>query len=305
MSKAIMITGCQRSGTNLLNLILDSHPQVQGLDEMDLFHWEVIGETRTDAQPDDITVKDMEKLMDVDDRIATHLADPEHPAYVSFQLPPYASNLNFLRSLASEMHILWCLRNPRDVVASMLKFQIPFERSRSVSSELESNVEVLPWSIHPAAEIEIDKALPHMSQLVRQELSAHFENYHNIRHKSLRERTRQDAVFMAAFCWRLKNELVLVYEHEHLPYRIIRYEQIIREPKQEIEKVLEYLDLPWDENVLHHHESHTGLVSGQTDAARPIDATNVNKWKGALADTELAVIQDVTSSLASQFGYPV
>ena len=32
----IIITGCQRSGTTLLHLILDSHPEVRGMDE-----WEV------------------------------------------------------------------------------------------------------------------------------------------------------------------------------------------------------------------------------------------------------------------------
>ena len=36
-NKPILVLGCQRSGTTLLNLILDSHPQIHGFDETVLF----------------------------------------------------------------------------------------------------------------------------------------------------------------------------------------------------------------------------------------------------------------------------
>jgi hypothetical protein len=55
MKKAIFITGCQRSGTNLLNLILDSHPQIKGVDELNLFHWEIIAPVAADQEPGEIT----------------------------------------------------------------------------------------------------------------------------------------------------------------------------------------------------------------------------------------------------------
>lgn len=34
-NQPILITGCQRSGTTMLNLILDSHPKITGVDEME------------------------------------------------------------------------------------------------------------------------------------------------------------------------------------------------------------------------------------------------------------------------------
>jgi hypothetical protein len=116
-------------------------------------------------------------------------------------------------------------------------------------------------------------------------------------------RTRQEAVLVGALCWRLKNELLPVYERERLPYLIIRYEQMISNPKPEIEQVLGYLDLAWHENVLRHHELHSGLVIGYTDSSRPIDATNTGKWKGELSDSELEIIHEVTSPLATRMGY--
>ena len=303
VNRTILITGCQRSGTNLINLILDSHPQVRGVDEMNLFHWEALGPPGTAQERNEITVEDMEKLMAVDDHIASHLADPQRSPYVSFQLPPYASNITCLNSLLPELRILWCLRDPRDVVASMLKFRIPFTRGGPDPVEIGQDAQMIPWSIHPGAEFEINKALQRLSQQVRQELSPHLESYDSIQLKPLSGRTRQDAVFMGALCWRLKNELLLVYERENLPYLLIRYEQMISDPKQGIEKVLSYLDLPWHENVLRHHELHTGLVSGFTDSSRPIDGANIGKWKGVLSDMELEIIREVTSGLATRLGY--
>jgi hypothetical protein len=305
MKKAIFITGCQRSGTNLLNLILDSHPQIKGVDELNLFHWEVIAPVAADQEPSEITVEDSEKVVMVDDRIAVHLANPEYPSSVAFQLPPYASKIAFLKSLLPHLQILWCLRDPRDVVASMLKLRLPYRRSRVNPDGSVQDAPTVSWPVHSGAVVEINHALQQLDQPARQGLSSYLATYDAIRQKSPPLRTREEAVFMGALRWRLKNELLQVYDRENLPYLVIRYEQIVSDPRQQIETVLEYLGLPWHEDVLRHHELHSGMVTGETDSGRAIDAHNTGKWQESLSDMEVATINEITSSLAIRLGYVI
>jgi hypothetical protein len=299
----IFITGCQRSGTNLLNLILDSHPQIQGVDELNLFHWEVIAPVAADQEPSEITVEDSAKVVMVDDRIAVHLANPDYPPYVAFQLPPYASKIAFLKSLLPQLQILWCLRDPRDVVASMLKLRLPYKRSRVNPDGSLQDAPTVSWPVHSAAMVEINHALHYIDQPVRQALSGYLATYDAIRQKSPPLRTHDDAVFMDALCWRLKNELLQVYDREQLPYLVLRYEQIVSDPRRQIEKVLAYLGVPWHEDVLRHHELHSGMVIGETDSGRAIDANNTGKWQGSLSEAEVEVIGEITSDLAIRLGY--
>jgi len=90
----ILITGCQRSGTTLLNLILDSHPQIRGMDE-----WE-FEETLVDE----------------------YLTGPEYHPCVAFKLPKVSYLIPALQSIPG-IKVLWCIRDPRDVVTSMVRLQ--------------------------------------------------------------------------------------------------------------------------------------------------------------------------------------
>lgn len=299
----IFITGCQRSGTNLLSLILDSHPQIKSVDELNLFHWEVIAPVAAAQEPSEITVEDSAKVVMVDDRIAIHLANPAYPPHVAFQLPSYASRIAFLQSLLPRLQILWCLRDPRDVVASMLKLRLPYQRSRMKPDGSLQDAPTVPWPVHSGAVVEIDHALQQLDPPARQGLSTYLATYDAIRQKSPPLRTREDAVFMGALRWRLKNELLQAYDREQLPYLVVRYEQIVSNPRLEIEKVLAYLGLSWHEDVLRHHELHSGVVIGETDSGRAIDASNIGKWQGSLSDTELATIREITADLANRLGY--
>lgn len=35
---------------------------------------------------------------------------------------------------------------------------------------------------------------------------------------------------------------------------MVHYEQLVLQPKKSMEKILEFLDIPWNESVLHHED---------------------------------------------------
>ena len=72
----ILITGCQRSGTTLMNLILDSHPKIWGIDE-DRFDFP---------------------------SIYGYLSAPIPAPFVSFKLPRYAHIMPFIEMLPAFLY---------------------------------------------------------------------------------------------------------------------------------------------------------------------------------------------------------
>ncbi len=81
-NQIILITGCQRSGTTLLHLILDSHPEVHGIDEMQF---------------------NMQRMVE-------YINSPGLAPCVSFKLPVASHALRFIESLP-DRKILWCVRD--------------------------------------------------------------------------------------------------------------------------------------------------------------------------------------------------
>jgi hypothetical protein len=94
-NRVVVITGCQRSGTTMLNLALDAHPDVVGIDEMQF-----------DAK-----------------RVADYLNDPEFGPVVCFKLPTMAAGIGFLKGLGRPK-VVWMVRDPRAVVASMMQLPL-------------------------------------------------------------------------------------------------------------------------------------------------------------------------------------
>jgi hypothetical protein len=265
MNKPILITGCQRSGTTLLHLVLDSHPKIHSIDEMAY----------------------------ASDKVNDYLHSPDFHPFVSFKLPRFASNLPFLTRFLSELKVLWCIRDPRDVIASMVHLHVKLNEVISVS-----------WLVHPGgAKYEVDHCLPVLEEQTRQELSIYQTKYRKIGEKLPVLRSREEAVFAGAFCWRIKNELLKIYERENIAFEIIRYESLVKHPKEEIKKALDFLGVRWHRNVLRHHRLHKGIHMGKTDYSKPIDSENVEKWKGLFSKEELELISELTSPLAERMGY--
>ncbi len=262
--RAIVITGCQRSGTTLLNLILDSHPEVIGVDEDEF-----------------------------DQRLLpTYLNGAATGQAVSFKLPDQAGNLPFLKSLP-HMKAIWCLRDPRAVVASMVRLHLP----------IRDGTRKLPWAAHPrGARHAIWQTLFLVADRVQADLKPFTQSYFDMAAKPPEHRSRTENVLAGALCWRLKNELPAVYSAHGIPYQVLRYETLIGNPRAELERVMRFVGVEWHGDLLRHDELHSGVRMGDTRADRPIDADSVERWREELDADDLALIADICGTRARAFG---
>ncbi len=261
-NRAILITGSQRSGTTMLSLALDSHPDVVSVDELQ-FRIE---------------------------RMREYLNAPEFAPNVCFKLPVAAASLWFVESV-NDMRVLWMLRDPRAVVASMIRLP------------LELDGRAVPWAAHPAgALVEIANAVEALAG-VPPELTGEWERY-SAKAKTLPEQwSPVDLVRSAALCWRLKNELPRFYDRAGIAYTTVEYEKLVHDPQGQLRAILEYLGLDWHDDVLRHHVLHLGVSVGQTDNTRAIDTRSTDKWQRTLGADELALIRRICGVRASAFGY--
>ena len=51
------------------------------------------------------------------------------------------------------------------------------------------------------------------------------------------------------------------FRQSRLPnyFHNIEYDKLVNNPNEEIQKLLNYIDLPWDENCLNHHKNKRSI----------------------------------------------
>ena len=261
----ILITGCQRSGTTLMNLILDSHPDIYCIDEDKFSIW----------------------------LLNSYIHMQYGKPYLSFKLPRAASMLSFIKDLP-DARVLYHLRDPLDVVHSMVKLKIKFENT------------LVSWAAHPAcAQSEITNGIWILDDDVRERLHPHIVRFSEISRKHPQERNREECILSGALCWAIKNEIPAVYDAEGISYHIIRYEDLVTAPRDIIADALDYIGIRWDDNVLRHHELHQGRSIGLTSNTRKIDNRSVAQGKSNFNADEIALIQSVCGDTADKWHYPI
>lgn len=256
MNTPILITGCQRSGTTLIRLILNSHPNILSIDE-DRFDYPSIN---------------------------TYLNAQWLPPFVCFKLPQYAPILQFLGSTPN-IKILWCIRDPLDTVLSMLRLEMPID-----------NKHTTPWAAHPnGAQAEIINSIWSLNEKKQQLLSGHMNKFLEISNKKPLERSRQENIFVGALCWTIKNSLPERYKEENIGFHTVSYEKLVTSPKQTIKSILDYIGLDWSDDVLKHHEKHNGKSIGNTSNTRSIDSRGVGQGTQNFTQEETDQIKTLCS----------
>ena len=89
---------------------------------------------------------------------------------------------------------------------------------------------------------------------------------------------------------------------------VCRYEDLVSDPRAVLGDIMSFLDEPWSDDLLRHHEIQTARgtpssVEGGTRVDRPVDAGAIDQWRGQLSDAELAALSDAPKRLLKHFGY--
>jgi hypothetical protein len=106
-----------------------------------------------------------------------------------------------------------------------------------------------------------------------------------------------------------------------------RYEDLVRDPETTLRRICEFVDLPWDEAVLRYHEraaerlaemagslraegNHAEQEAGYRIAnhaptTKPPDPAKLDKWRREMNAADLAAYEGVAGELLEELGYEV
>ncbi|MEJ2567145.1 MAG: sulfotransferase [Gammaproteobacteria bacterium] len=276
--KPILITGCQRSGTTLMNLILNSHPRILSIDE-DRFSFPFLYSY-------------------------LYAPLPGAPDFVAFKLPRYAHMLPFIEMLPAGK-VLWCIRDPLDVVASMVKLRLNMQMGGADVA--------IPWAAHPdGGWYEINSTYWALDEEQKRPLNAYMAEFGRLTEKfmnlaaapeNLKTIERRDCVFIGALCWRIKNYLPSLYRERNIDFQTVRYEDLVTNPGERIAELLAYLGAEWSDEVLMHHRHHSGTSIGETANTRAIDRRSLGTGKNSLSVEERELAATICGETAAAWNY--
>ena len=171
----------------------------------------------------------------------------------------------------------------------------------------------VPWTVHPRGGWgEIANSYWALDPKQRAEISDHMARFWALSEKfanlskspeNLRKFDRLDCVFIGALCWMIKNKLLSQYKDRNIDFHMIKYEDLVTNPKDSIAQILDYIRVDWRDEVLTHHLLHKGMSIGNTDNTRAIDQKSLGEGKRNLSQEEQDLIKEISGSTADKFRY--
>ncbi len=269
MENSFFILGCQRSGTTLLRLILDSHPKIHCFDESKSY-----------------SVLANKKLLKKELKKYTNLKS------VGYKTPSFTEQMNNdvliepvnqfrIKNEFHDKKLVFIYRDVYAVVSSMKNYI-----QTNGLSWLEN------WSFRTfSLWKKTDKKLV---EKFRQDFD-------------IMENSRNKILLAGALYWKIKNAAIINYENKNKPIIKISYEKLCENPKVEITKVMNFLDLPWHDNLLCHEKidhdevDEMGKTIGNINANEPIYH---NKKTLTFTDSEKKEIFELCSDIITKLDYP-
>ncbi|MEN9785914.1 MAG: hypothetical protein RLZZ299_1178 [Pseudomonadota bacterium] len=90
--------------------------------------------------------------------------------------------------------------------------------------------------------------------------------------------------------------------------RLVRYETLVAEPEATLRSLCAFLDEPWDSRILFFFErdearKSASLAESWQNTAYPIRADSVGRWKEALTDADLRAVEAIAREPMARLGY--
>jgi len=264
MKKIFFIIGCQRSGTTLVRLIVESHSQITCIDEPTSYS-------------------------------SLNLFKPTQSKINCFKVPLFTEQMNedffsdpsidfIITNIFSDAKILFSIRDVRDTICSMINLK----QGDSNWFEIWPTITIDYWT----------KTIPN------------FEKKH-VDDLQLISESTEKLYANASFYWKIKTQSYLDYKNTNSTVYGIKYEELVTEPKTTIEKIINFLDLEWEDSLLSHHTlNHSqiddaGMSIGNTNATKPIFSTSLGQYEDKLSSTQQETILSISGSLMKELGYKI
>jgi len=118
--------------------------------------------------------------------------------------------------------------------------------------------------------------------------------------------------FLTAVLWRRQQETAhaALEQYGSGVVHQLRYEDLVREPAEEMAGVCKFLDEPYEPGILEYHRSTAArqtarLAESWRNTDRPIAATSVGRYREALSPSERMQVEIAAGPLMERLGYPV
>lgn len=277
IKRIVVIAGCQRSGTTLVGQILGAHPDALMLDEPDgLYEW-FNAEIRESPHAKNLLYKlinqSKSKYRSEHQKILSDAAGNPignlNLTHLILKAPNLTYNYKELPILNIPVSIIYPVRDPRSVVASMLKLK------------------------HiPMVENQI--------KLIRQnkELMVRFRD-----ELTLLEDSEVRLYAKMALIWRIKTALYDRFLECGLPTFVFKYEDLINETEKTVVNIAQHAGLRFDDLMMSHEIVYKGFGPGMTDRSRPIDNLSIDSWIENLNEEQDKEILRIAGKLAEKFNY--
>lgn len=282
-----------RSGTTLLQTMLDSHPQI---------------------------------CAPLESRFVMHLAQK----YKGRKYWPTKVKERFIKDLFREekMVLLWELDLPalKKRIARLPEDTSYGDMCKQVYVSSKS------FHPKESAEMIVDKnpiyalMIPQLREIFPQAKFIHLVRDYRGTVNSIFNLYKKISIRMLGLSWTMTN--LEIEKSKHLvpeAFFTIRYEDLLDRPQEELEKLLHFLGMPFHKNMLTYHSRiasslddyiqrspsekirrvrDIGIAKVHKNLSRPLDNSFKEKWRENLSLKQIEVLESCCGGLGTQYGYP-